>query len=85
MTQSSSLNLTRLEFKHVLSSPLYAYSNGGAEQVVQTAKNLLKKEDPAKALLAYHSIPLQGGSSPSDSLFGHLIRSSLPCSILRSL
>ena len=68
------------EFKHVTSSPLYAQSNGEAKQVVQTAKNLLKKEeDPAKALLAYRCRPLQGGRSPSELLFGRQIRSSLPC------
>lgn len=50
-----------LEFKHVTSSPLYAQSNGEAEQAVQKAKNLLQMEsDPAKAVLAYRSTPLQG-------------------------
>jgi len=77
--------ITVWKIRHVSSSYLYAQSNGGAEQVVQTAKNFMKKEDPAKALLAYHSIRLQGGSSPSESLFGHQIRSSLPCGTLRSL
>ena len=67
------------EFKHVTSSPLYAQSNGEAERAVQTAKNLLQKEsDPAKALPAYRSTPLQGGKSPSELLFGHQIRCTLP-------
>ena len=47
------------EFKLVTRSPLYAQSNGEAERAVQTAKNLLKKEDdPVKALLTYPSTPL---------------------------
>ena len=62
------------EFKHVTSSPLYAESNGEAERAVQTAKNLLRKEeDLAKALLANRSTPLQGGKTPSELLFGQQI------------
>ena len=68
------------EFKHVTSRPLYAQSNGEAERAVQTAKNLLQEEsDPAKALLAYRSTPLQGAKRPSELLFGRQIRSTLPC------
>ena len=63
------------EFKHVTSSSLYAESNGEVERANQTAKNLLQKEsDPAKALLAYRSTPLQGGKNPSELLFGRQIR-----------
>lgn len=47
---------------------------------MQTAKNLLQKEeDPAKALLAYRSTPLQGGKTPSELLFGRQIKCTLPC------
>ena len=68
------------EFKHGTSSPLYAQSNGEAERAVQTVKNLLQKEDdPSKALLTYRSTPLQRGKSPSELLFGHQIRCTLPC------
>ena len=46
------------EFKHVTSSLFCAQSNGETERALQTAKNLLKREeDPAKALLAYRSTP----------------------------
>ena len=46
------------KFKHVTSSLFCAQSKGEPERALQTAKNLLKKEeDPAKALLAYLSTP----------------------------
>lgn len=62
------------------SGPLYAKTNGEAERAVQTAKNLLQKEDDsAKALLAYQSIPLRGGKSLSELLFGGQIRCTLLC------
>lgn len=68
------------EFKCVTSSPLYAQSNGEAERAVQTVKNQLQKEgDPAKALLAYQSLLLQGGKSPSELLFRRQIRCTLHC------
>lgn len=68
------------EFEHVTSSSLYAQSNGEAERAVQTAKNLLQKEDgPVKALLVYRSTPLQGGKRLSELLFGDQIRRIPPC------
>ena len=38
-----------------------------------------KEDDSAKALLAYQSIPLRGGKSPSELLFGGQIRCTLLC------
>ena len=60
------------EFKHVTSSRYFPHWNGEAETAVGTIKSLFKKsDDPYKALLAYHSAPLQIGYSPSQLLMGH--------------
>ena len=66
-------------FKHVTSSLHFSQSNGMAEQMVQTVKNLLKKSnDPYMALLSYRSTPLTWCQlSPAELLMGRRIRSSV--------
>lgn len=71
------------EFQHVTSSPTYAQSNGHAERMVQTVKNIYKKcdetgEDRELGLLVYRSSPLECGKSPAELLFGRPIKSNLP-------
>ena len=67
------------EFQHVTSSPYFPQANGEAERAVETVKSLLRKcEDPYKALLMYHSTPLQVGYSPSELLMGRVLRTFVP-------
>jgi hypothetical protein len=73
-------------FTIVTSSPHYSQSNGQAERFVQTVKTLLKKAeessaDPYIALLQYRTTALSGlAYSPSQLLFGRLLRTKLPAS-----
>ena len=65
-------------FKHVTSSPYYPQRNGEAERAVGTVKRLLEKEKhPYLVLLAYRSIPLQNGYSPSELLMSGKLRASV--------
>jgi hypothetical protein len=66
-------------FNHVTSSPRHPQANGAAERAVQTAKNILKKNDsPYMGLLAYRTAPLHCGKTPSQLLMSRLLRTNLP-------
>ena len=66
-------------FTHITSSAKYSQSNGEAERMVQTTKNLLtKSDDPYEALLAYRAIPLENGFSPAELCTGRRLRTTLP-------
>ena len=73
-------------FEHVTSSPLYAQSNGKAENAVKTVESLLvkatkSKRDPYLSLLDWRNTPTEGlNSSPSQRLFGRQTKTLLPTS-----
>ena len=66
-------------FTQTTSSPKYPQSNGEAERMVQTMKNLLTKaKDPYEAMLAYRASPLENGYSPPELSMGRRLRTTLP-------
>lgn len=73
-------------FRHVTSSPCYPQSNGQAERMVQTVKQILKKTLHGKTdfrlgLLEYLNTPINTNlASPSELLNNRKLRSIIPCS-----
>ena len=73
-------------FEHVTSSPGYPQSNGKVENVVKTAKKLMRKAldskyDPYLALLDWRNTPSEMlNSSPSQRIFGRRTKTLLPTS-----
>ena len=68
---------------HEKSSPYYARSNGHAESGVKIAKYLLcktkgNKERFRQALFDWKNTPKDNGPSPSEKMFGRILRKKLP-------
>ena len=67
-------------FQHITSSPQYPQSNGLAERMVKTVKQLLSNStDPNMALLSYHATALPWCNlSQAELLMGWKIRTDVP-------
>lgn len=74
---------TSYGFTHVTSSPKFPHSNGLAERIVKTVKQLLSgSPDTYLAPLAYRATPLPWRKlSPTELLMGRRVRTTVPQTI----
>ena len=83
LRRSSRTFSRQLDFQHVTSSPHYPQSNGEAERMVRTVKDMLKKNATTRqlydALLAYRASDLPHCRySPAKLLMGRKVKTPLP-------
>ncbi|XP_063954098.1 uncharacterized protein K02A2.6-like [Lytechinus pictus] len=77
-------HVQEVNIKHITSSPHYPRSNGLAERMVRTIKNLLTKcsqtsQDSQLAMMHLRATPVDNYlRSPAEMLFGRPIRTTLP-------
>lgn len=67
------------DIQHITSSPYNPQGKGHAERAVQTAKCILKQDDPLVELMCFRATPTSStGVSPAKWLMGRKIRTTLP-------